>query len=132
MKSANDTLDTLKKENKDVEALQTKIKEHETKVANLEKDLAEERKTHSLKEALTQSGAKDIDYSMFKLGDVELNKDGTIKDLDNKIKSLQESTPDMFESKEDDKKNENTNPPGYKAVDTKLDEGKQSKVYSFD
>ncbi|MFL2116280.1 phage scaffolding protein [Marinilactibacillus psychrotolerans] len=132
LKSANDTLDTLKKENKDVEALQTKITEHETKVADLEKDLAEERKTHSLKEALTQSGAKDIDYAMFKLGDVELNKDGTIKDLDNKIKSLKESTPDMFESKEDDKKNENTNPPGYKAVDTKLDEGKQSKVYSFD
>lgn len=132
LKSANDTLDTLKKENKDVEALQNQIKEHETTVSKLQDDLVEERKTHALKEAITQSGAKDIDYVMFKLGEVELNKDGSIKDLDNKIKSIKEGSPDLFESKDDDKKNEAANPPGYKPVDNKLDEGKQSVAYSFD
>ena len=103
LKSANDTLDTLKKENEGVEALRNQIKEHEATVTKLQNEITESCKTSAVKEALTKEGAKDIDYLMFKLGDVELNKDGTIKDLDNKIKSLQESTPDMFESKEDDK-----------------------------
>ncbi len=127
LKSANETLDSLKKDNKDVEALQNTIKEHETTVTQLQTDLAAERKTHALKEALTKEGVSDVDYMLFKLGEVETDKDGNIIELDNKVKSLKENNPSFFGS-EDTTKMQNTDPaaPGYKVVDNKLDTGKQA------
>src|SRR5690606_32763080 len=74
-------------------------------------------------------GGKDIDYLMFKLGDLELDKDGKVKDLDNKIKSLKEATPSFFESKEATQPADNK---GYQVIDTKLDQGKQATIYSMD
>lgn len=127
LKSANETLDSLKKDNKDVEALQNTIKEHETTVTQLQTDLAAERKTYALKEALTKEGVSDVDYMLFKLGEVETDKDGNIIELDNKVKSLKENNPSFFGS-EDTTKMQNTDPaaPRYKVVDNKLDTGKQA------
>ncbi|MFC6464958.1 phage scaffolding protein [Marinilactibacillus sp. GCM10026970] len=133
LKSANDTLSVLKKDNKDVEKLQTQITDYEKEVERLQAEQADTNKQHAVESALRDAGAKDVDYLRFKLGEVELNKDGTVKDLDNKIKGLKESTPDHFESTTDPANDDNKlGAPGYKAVDNKLDGGKQKTAYSFD
>ena len=126
LKSANDTLDTLKKENEGVEALQNQIKEHEATVTKLQNEITESRKTSAVKEALTKEGAKDIDYLMFKLGDLEVDENGKVKELESKIKELKESTPTQFESADHTNSDKQTNPPGYKPLDNSLDNGKQS------
>lgn len=82
LKTANETLTTLQKNNKDNEELQTKISEYETKMQQLESERAEERKTFTIKEALTKAGVADVDYMMFKLGQLETDKDGNVVDLD--------------------------------------------------
>lgn len=125
---ANKTITQLKENNKSNEDLQQKIKDYETKIENLEKEAAETKKTFALKEALTQAGAKDVDYMIFKLGEVEMDKDGNIKELDNKIKALKESNPSFFETKPDESQQHQQQPgaPGYKVIDNKLEQGKQS------
>lgn len=120
--TANKLVDDLKKSNKDTEDLQTKIDEYKTQMDQLKADRAEEQKQYAVKEALTKEGVKDIDYMLYKLGEVEVDKDGNIVDLDNKVKSLKESNPTFFGT--DDKPvNE---PAGYQVVDNGLDEGKPS------
>lgn len=128
LKSANDTLDTLKKDNKDVEALQNKIKEHETTVTQLQTDLAAERKNFAIKERLTKEGVTDVDYIKYKLGDVEMDKDGNLVGLDNKLKDLKASNPTFFGAKDES----NPNVPGYKVIDNKLDNGKAGTLSKDD
>lgn len=120
--TANKLVDNLKKSNKDTEDLQTKIDEYKTQMDQLKADRAEEQKQYAIKEALNKEGVKDIDYMLYKLGEVETDKDGNIVDLDNKVKSLKESNPTFFGT-DDKPANE---PAGYQVVDNGLDEGKPS------
>lgn len=120
--TANKLVDELKKSNKDTEDLQTKIDEYKTQMDQLKADRAEEQKQYAIKEALTKEGVKDIDYMLYKLGEVETDKDGNIVDLDNKVKALKESNPTFFGT-DDKPANE---PAGYQVVDNGLDEGKPS------
>lgn len=121
LKTANDTLNKLQKDNKDVEALQTTITDYKSQIETLEKERAEERKTYVLKEALTKEGVSDVEYMLYKLGEVEVDKDGNIVDLDNKVKSLKETNPTFFAS---ETKNNEPGAPGYQVVDNKLENGK--------
>lgn len=123
LSAANKLVSDLKKDHQSVDDLQKKIKEHEDKVATLEAERAKDRKTAAIKEALTKAGAKDIDYMAFKLGEVEIDKDGNIKDLDNKVKTLKEANKDYFNVDDPDPKND-PNKKGYKVIDTKLPDGK--------
>lgn len=123
LKTANDTLNKLQKDNKDVETLQTTITDYKSQIETLEKDRAEEQKQYAIKEVLNKEGVKDIDYMLYKLGEVETDKDGNIVDLDNKVKALKESNPTFFGS--DDNPGDKT-PTGYQVVDNGLDEGKPS------
>lgn len=120
--TANKLVDDLKKSNKDTEDLQTKIDEYKTQMDQLKADRAEEQKQYAIKETLTKEGVKDIDYMLYKLGEVETDKDGNIVDLDNKVKALKESNPTFFGT-DDKPANE---PAGYQVVDNGLDEGKPS------
>ncbi|MFV8290801.1 phage scaffolding protein [Aerococcus viridans] len=120
--TANKLVDDLKKSNKDTEDLQTKIDEYKTQMDQLKSDRAEEQKQYAIKEALNKEGVKDIDYMLYKLGEVETDKDGNIVDLDNKVKALKESNPTFFGT-DDKPANE---PAGYQVVDNGLDEGKPS------
>lgn len=120
--TANKLVDDLKKSNKDTEDLQTKINEYKTQMDQLKADRAEEQKQYAIKETLTKEGVKDIDYMLYKLGEVETDKDGNIIDLDNKVKALKESNPTFFGT-DDKPANE---PAGYQVVDNGLDEGKPS------
>lgn len=130
LKTANDTLTTLQKDNKDAESLQAEITKYKDEVEKLQADQAEKDKNYALKDALTQAGVKDVEYMTFKLGDVEVNKDGSIKDLDSKIKDLKANYADQF--KADDKKETKPNAPGYQVIDSKLDKGSEGKAYSFE
>lgn len=127
LKEANNTINQLKQNNQSNEDLQKKIQDYETKIKDLEKETAETKKTFALKEALTKAGATDVDYMLFKLGDVEVDKDGTIKDLENKVKALKEANPTFFETKTDDNQQQQQQPAGgYQVIDNKLDNGKPS------
>lgn len=127
LKSANSTLDTLKKENKDVEDLQKTITDYKSKMETLEAERVEERKTFALKEALKEAGAKDVDYMMYKLGEVELDKEGNVIELENKIKTLKESSPTHFNTDGEQNKEgnaDNNKSGGYEVFDNALDGGK--------
>ena len=126
LKTANETLTTLQKNNKDNEELQTKISEYETKMQQLETERAEERKTFTIKEALTKAGVADVDYMMFKLGQLETDKDGNVVDLDNKVKALQEANPTFFKPA-DPAQGQQPPAPGYKVIDNKLPTGNQTQ-----
>lgn len=118
LKAAKQLVNDLKKENKDVEGLQTKIEQYETDIETLKTERLAEKKTYTLKEALTKAGATDVDYMLFKLGDVEVDKDGNILELDNKIKSLKETNAAHFKQENAEDKGG-----GFKVLDNKLDGG---------
>lgn len=131
LKTANSTLDTLKKNNTDNAELQKEVDDWRAKYETATKDYA-------VREALREAGAKDLDYMIYKLGgDVELDKEGNIKDLDSKIKSLKENNADWFAQAgaENPQKKEAgdtggeptppapTTPAGYKPIDNGLPKG---------
>ena len=124
LNAANKLVGDLKKTNKDAEDLQQKITDYEAKVQQLETERAEERKTYAIKEALQKEGVSDVEYMMFKLGKLEVDKDGNIVDLDNKVKALKETNPTFFASEA-----ENSEPgaPGYQVVDNKLESGRSTE-----
>lgn len=121
--TANKLVGDLKKTNKDAEELQQKITDYETKVQQLETERAEERKTYAIKEALQKEGVSDVEYMMFKLGELEVDKDGNVVDLENKVKALKETNPTFFVPETE--RNE-PGAPGYRVLDNKLDNGQAS------
>ncbi|HEM3437923.1 phage scaffolding protein [Streptococcus suis] len=126
LKEANSTLDTLKKSNKDNEELQKELKTYKEKVSQLEADAKETAKKQSIKDALVNAKATDVDYLMYKLGDVELAEDGSIKDLDNKIKDLQTNHPTFFQVTEQEQPGN-----GFKSLGgVDLPSGQRSTIYT--
>ena len=119
LKTANDTINKLQADNKDVETLQTEITGYKSKVADLEAAQELSATRSILEKSLPEAGAKDIDYLLYKMGDVEKADDGSIKDLDNKIKDLQANFTDQFEAK-------GNNSEGFKTIENNLNDGKQS------
>lgn len=98
---ANALIEQLKKGTGDNEALQGKIKEYETHVAELEAENVKLKTEGALKVALLDADAKaaDIDYLMFKAGqkgEIKLNEDGTISGQVDLIKDLKTSCPSQF------------------------------------
>lgn len=122
LKEANKTIDGLKKANTDNEELQKSIDDYKAKAEQAQAELAQTKKDTAIESALRDAGVTDIDYMLYKLGDIEVDKEGNIVDLDNKVKSLKESNPTFFGT-DDKPANE---PAGYQVVDNGLDEGKPS------
>lgn len=108
----NTTMDDLKKNNLNNESLQKLIDEQ--KASLKAKDL--EIKTSQIKGALDKAGATDVDYLVYKLGNVE---EFDLKNLDNKIKELQENNVSHFKVAE-------PNEPPQKVVGNKLPAGEPS------
>lgn len=100
------------------EALQGKITAYETQVANLQKELDETRLESAIKVALMNAKTDDVGYMAFKLkegGALELDEDGNIKGIDEKISNLKTQFPTHFDSE---------NNPGPREIDPKpLPEG---------
>jgi len=123
LKEANKTIDGLKKANTDNEELQKSIDDYKAKAEQAQAELAQTKKDTAIESALREAGVTDVDYMRFKLGEVEVDKDGNIVDLDNKVKSLKESNPTFFGT--DDKPADGT-PAGYQTLDNGLENGKPS------
>ncbi len=95
------TIKTLEANGADNEELKKTLDEYKEKLAASEKQRTDQLKKHTITNALKDAGGKDLDYLIFKLGDLELQKDGTIKDLDNLVKDLKEKMPNQFEIESD-------------------------------
>ena len=116
LKEAQEALSKVEESTKDNSDLQKQLEEYKTKFEQAEAERATQAKQFAIKKALKDTEATDIDYMLYKLGDVEVDKDGNIKDLDNKIKALKEANPNHFKQTEEPKK-------GFTVVDTKLGQG---------
>lgn len=122
LKTANNTIKDLKKNNGDNETLQNTIKEHEKTIANLKADSAKREKEYAIKSALEKEGCTDSDYIMFKaketLEKLDLSKEDYKTELSNIVKSQKESSPTFF--KVDDNTGDENKP---KVIENKLPNG---------
>jgi len=112
LKTENDTLknqydeaskliENLQKQTKDNESLQNQINEWKSKAEQYQKDMIEIQKESAIKIALLEAKATDIDYLTYKFkqkGEIELDENGKIKGLDNKIAGLKAQFPNHFET----------------------------------
>lgn len=99
---AQTLIEQLKKGTGDNQALQTKITEYETKVADLTAENEKLKVDGALKVALLDAGAKasDLDYLMFKAGtgdrELKIGEDGKLKGQDDLIAGLKTQFPGNF------------------------------------
>lgn len=105
--------------NQTLEQIQKDLDDYKTKYEQAESTLSEERKTHQIKEAITKHGGKDLEYLMFKLGDLE-----DISELDSKVEELKSSMPEHFQS--DSKETE------MEIIGTELDKGQSAKTFTIE
>lgn len=106
------------------EDMAAKIAEFETTIRNQQEELKKAETESALKIELLSAGAKadDIDYLLFKLGNdsdfkAELDENGKLKGIDEKMKNLKTIYPNQFEA-ETSKKIDENNLPGGKTDDT--------------
>jgi len=93
LKTANTTIETLKKNNGDNETLQNTIKQHEATIKELQDEATNSAKTYALKEQLSKSGVLDPDYLIYKQGGLEkfnFDKEGKPIGVDDVIKPYKE------------------------------------------
>lgn len=94
-------IDQLKSGTKDNEALQGKITAHEATIAQLQEQLKQTQLESAVKVALLGAKATDVPYLTFQLkekGDLELDEQGNIKGIDDKLAGLKTQFPAFFES----------------------------------
>lgn len=99
LQTANETIETLKKDNQDNATLQNTIKEHETTISNLQKENADIKKQYVLEAALSEAGCSDPDYLIYKHGGLEkftFDKEGKPVDAQQIAKTYKESLPHIF------------------------------------
>lgn len=95
----------LQKATKGQEAVQGKIAEYEVNIQRLNEELTKTKVESATKIALLGAGAKasDIDYLIFKLSSdadfkAELDDNGNVKGIDDKIKGMKTQFPSQFEA----------------------------------
>lgn len=109
LKTANSTIESLKKDNKDNADLQAKITEHENTIDSMKKDhkaeIAKMKKESAIKDSLRKEKARheDLLLGKFNLDKLQLNEDGSILGIDDQLKQLKENYKDMFDTEKDDK-----------------------------
>lgn len=98
---AQTLIEELKKSSKGNEGLQSKVAEYEAKVAELQKELNDERLASAIKVGLLSEKATDIDYLTFKMkegGELELDENGEIKGFKDRMDDLKKRFPNQFEN----------------------------------
>lgn len=93
LKTANATIETLKKDNGDNETLQGTIKAHEATIKKLQDDAANTTKSYAIKEQLSKAGVMDPDYLIYKQGGLEkfnFDKEGKPIGVDDVLKPYKE------------------------------------------
>ena len=94
-------IDQLKAGTKDNDALQAKITTHEATIAQLQEQLKQTQLDAAIRVALLGAKATDVDYMTFRLkekGDLELDDQGQIKGIDDRLAGLKTQFPAFFES----------------------------------
>lgn len=121
---AQKLIEGLKESAEKGEDMATKIAEFETTIRNQQEELKKAKTESALKIELLSAGAKadDIDYLLFKLGNdsdfkAELDENGKLKGIDEKMKNLKTIYPNQFEA-ETSKRIDENNLPGGKTDDT--------------
>ena len=96
-------IENLQKSNKGNEGLQKQVTDYQTKVEQLQAELAQTRIDSAINIGLLAAGVKpdDVDYVTFKLkgsGDIELDEQGNIKGWEDKVAGLKTRFPANFTS----------------------------------
>lgn len=117
IKDRDKQLETLKNSTGDIETLKGQIAQlqEDNRIAkeNHEKEVKTLKVNNALEKALTSAKAKNSKavQALLELGDdVELNDDGTIKGLDEKIKALKKSDAYLFDEEKQTTKIDGTKP----------------------
>lgn len=98
---ANNLIAQLQKATKNDEALQGQVAQYQTRVQELESELAQTKLDNEIKVELLSSKALDVDYLTFKLkekGEITLDENGKIKGWEDKLAALKTQFPTQFES----------------------------------
>lgn len=96
---ANNLIEQLKNAAKGDEGLQTKVSEYQTRVQELETELAKIKLESAIKVELLAAKALDVDYLAYKLkekGELALDENGKIKGWEDKLLALKTQHPTMF------------------------------------
>lgn len=99
-------IEQLKSAAKGQEGLQSKITDYESTIANLQEQLKQTQMDNAIQVALLGAKAVDVDYLTFKLkekGELELDEQGHIKGIDDKLAGLKTQFPTQFESADQQK-----------------------------
>ena len=94
-------IDQLKAGTKDNDALQGKITAHEATIAQLQEQLKQTQLEAAVKVALLGAKATDVPYLTFQLkekGELELDEQGNIKGIDDKLAGLKTQFPAFFDA----------------------------------
>ena len=111
-------IEQLKAGTKDNEVLQGKLTSYESTITQLQEQLKQTQMKAAIKVALLGAKANDVDYMTFKLkekGDLELDDQGNIKGIDDKLAGLKTQFPAQFESTTSQKQIESHRLPNHKA-----------------
>ena len=103
---ATKLIDELKKSNAGNEDLQNKVSTYETQITTLKQENEELKIESSLRFALKDAGAVDVDYLVFKAkekGEIKLDDDGKVKGIDSIVEGLKTQIPGQFETKKQNK-----------------------------
>lgn len=96
-------IEQLKSGTKDSEALQGKITSYESTIAKLSEQLKQTQIDAAVQVALLGAKVTDVDYMTFRLkekGELELDEQGRIKGIDDRLAGLKTQFPAFFESAE--------------------------------
>lgn len=113
-------IEQMKAETNGNEALQGKITSYESTIATLQQELKETQMNAAIKVALLSAKAMDVDYMAYKLkekGELELDDQGNIKGIDDKLAGLKTQFPTQFESASEQRKIETQRLPDRKPED---------------
>lgn len=146
LEEANKMIEALKGSQTTSDADKAKIAEYEQSVAKLNEQLRQTKLESAIKVALLSAKATDVDYLTFKLKEkgesLELDDNGNIKGMDDKLAGLKTQFPNQFEGsgkggtdkKFDEKKlnDEGENKPLSKAEVLKMPYNKRVELYQKD
>ncbi len=99
LEKANGLIEEMKKSAGQDASLQQKIKEYETTIASLQKENETLKLENALKFALSEAGAIDVDYLIYKAkekGEIKLNEEGKIEGINDLLSGLKTQLPNMF------------------------------------
>ena len=100
---ANNLIQQLQKAAKGDEVLQGQVAAYQTKVQELETELAQTKIDAAIKVGLLAENAVDVDYLTFKLKEkgekLELDEQGNIKGWNDKVSALKTQLPTQFQGK---------------------------------